>query len=325
MIFNNTQPIKTVINTAPAVEPVSLQDIKEHLLLDSGSFDDNLDPVQSLVPDSYGVVADYTHEGDGVDVLGYSVTVVLSSGENQATGTVDVKIQDSDDNITYTDWTGGAFTQVTTANDNAIQQIAYTGSRQYVRVVAKVLSASCEFGVQITKYASDVTQDNLLTALITAAREYAEGVCQRRYITQTWDGYFDSFPVVNNFIIPYGQVQTVTHLKYTDSGGTETEMTVTTDYIVDSSSDPGRIVLPYGVSWPSFTPYSVNPITIKWVCGYGDTGSDVPAGIRTAIKMMVEDMFNHRDAIHEIISSGTILENKTVMALLWKYRLWTEM
>ncbi len=315
----------TAINTAPVVEPVSLQDMKEHLLLDSGSFDDNIDPEQSIVPGAHIIAAAYSLEGSSSDVLGFSTTVILDSGTNLATGTVDVKIQDSDDGATFADWVGGSFTQVTTANDNAIQKIEYTGTRQYVRVVATVLLAACDFGVQVTKYASDITQDSLLTTLIAAARERAETITQRVLITQTWDGYFDEFPVLENlFKIPFGSLQSVTHIKYTDSGGTETVMTVTTDYLVDTVSDPGRIVLPYGVSWPSFTPYPVNPINIQFVSGYGDTSSTVPASIKTGIKMMVEDAFNHRDAVHELMSGGDVIENKTVMALIWPYRLWDD-
>lgn len=315
----------TVLKTAPTVEPVSLQDQKEHLLLDSGSFDDNIDPQQSIVPASHGVVVGYTNVGTGIDVLGYSATVILSSGTNEATGTADVKIQDSDDNITFADWTGGAFTQVTTANDNAIQKIEYTGSRQYIRVVAQILSAACAFGVEITKYSSDITQDSILSMLITAARERAETITQRKFITQTWNGYLLSFSSEEDFFeIPFGKLQSVTTLKYTDSDGTETTMTVTTAYLVDSSSEPGRIVLPYGVSWPSFVPYPITPIDLEFVCGYGDAASDVPAGIKTAIKMMVEDTFNSRDAKHELLSGGDVIANKTVMDLLWPYRLWED-
>jgi len=311
--------------TAPAVEPVSLQDMKNHLLLDSGSFDDNLSFTQSIVPGDHVIAAAYTLLGSSADVLGFSAEVVLDSGTNGATGTVDVKIQDSDDNTTFADWSSGAFTQVTTANDNAIQTIAYTGSKQYIRVVASVLLATCDFGVSIIKYASDTTQDALLSTLITAARQQAESITQRKFITQTWNLYLDEFPSSNSFIIPFGNLTSVVSLAYKDSDGDSTTMTVTTEYLVDTSSDPGRIVLPYGVSWPSFTKYPFKPITCQFVCGYGGTASTVPAGIKTAIKMMVEDLFNHRDAIFEILNSGSVIENRAVQALLWPYRLWTEM
>lgn len=310
---------------APTIEPVSLQDMKNHLLLDSGSFDDNLSFVQSIVPGDHVIAAAYTLLGASANVLGFSAEVVLDSGTNGATGTVDVKIQDSDDNTTFADWSGGAFTQVTTANDNAIQTIAYTGSKQYIRVVASVLLATCDFGVSIIKYASNTTQDTLLSTLITAARQQAESVTQRKFITQTWNLYLEEFPPGDSFVIPFGNLTSVVSLAYKDSDGDSTTMTATTAYLVDTSSDPGRIVLPYGVSWPSFTAYPFKPITCQFVCGYGGTASAVPAGIKTAIKMMVEELFNHRDAIYELLNSGSIVENRAVQALLWPYRLWTEM
>jgi uncharacterized phiE125 gp8 family phage protein len=309
----------------PAIEPVSLQDMKDHLRLDSGAFVDNFSPSQSIVSGSHATTTGYGLKGTGVSILGYQAVVVLDSGTNQATGTHDCKIQESDDDVDahYTDWTGGAFTQVTTANDNAIQKIAYTGAKQYIRVVSKVLLAACEFGVQISKYASDATEDTLLTALITAARQQAEAIMRRALITQTWDAFLDEFPDKEFIGIPFGQLQGITasSFTYTDSGGIATIMAATTDFLLDISSDPGRIVLPYGVSWPSFTAYPVNPITFRFTCGYGVTAANVPRGIVTAIKMIVEDLYNRRSAT-DTQQAGNVTENKAVMALLWPYRLW---
>jgi uncharacterized phiE125 gp8 family phage protein len=307
---------------APAIEPVSLQDIKEHLRLDSGSLSDNLSPLQSIVPGSHAVTVGYALLGTYADVLGYQAVVILDSGTNAATGTHDLKIQESDDHTTWTDWTGGAFTQVTTANDNAIQKISYTGAKQYIRVVSKVLLAACEFGVQVVKYAGDTTEDTILAAMITASRQQVEAITRRALIMQTWDAWLDSFPVKDHIDLPFGQLQSVTSLAYTDSTGTVTTMTVTTDYIVDDDSDPGRIVLPYGVSWPSATLHPVNPIAIRFVCGFGSNASDVPAAIRTAIKMLAEDLYNNRSATNTQ-AAGNVMENKAVMSLLWPYRIWS--
>jgi uncharacterized phiE125 gp8 family phage protein len=307
----------------PAIEPVSLQDMKDHLFLSSGAFIDNLSPSQSIVPGSHATTTGYGLKGTGVSVLGYQAVVVLDSGTNQATGTHDCKIQESDDDVDahYTDWTDGAFTQVTTANDNAIQKIAYTGAKQYIRVISKVLLAACEFGVQITKYASDATEDALLAALITAARQQAEAITRRQLITATWDAFHDEFPDKDFIPLPFGNLQSVTSVVYTDSDGTAHTMTVTTDYLVDDDSDPGRIVLPYGVSWPSFTAYPVNPIAIRFVCGYGAAAANVPRGVVTAIKMICEDLYNRRSAT-DTQQAGNVTENKAVMALLWPFRLW---
>ena len=378
----------------PAVEPVSLQDTKEHLRLDSGNLADNLTTVQSIAPGSHGIhelmtldmapggagwaagdtiTGATSHEtctivtvlttktyyvrnrlgaftlgevlsngtatadqgaanptfatgyylvGASVDVLGLSAVVNLDAGTVGAGGTVEAKIQESDDNTTFTDWTGGAFTLVNAANDNAIQEKAYAGAKQYIRVIGRVLGAACEFGVQILKYSGDTTEDALLAALITAARQQAEAITQRQFITATWDAFLNAFPCKPFIPLPFGQLQSVTSLAYTDSAGTVTTMDVATDYLVDDDSDPGRIVLPYGVSWPSFTASPVNPIAIRYKCGYGDTAADVPAGIRTAIKMICEDLYNRRSAT-DTQQAGNVTENKAVLSLLWPYRLWS--
>jgi uncharacterized phiE125 gp8 family phage protein len=273
--------------------------------------------------DKSQTVTTQTITGTGADVLGLSAVVILDSGTNGATGKLDAKIQESINGTTgWSDWAGGAFTQVTTANDNAIQKIAYTGSLQYIQVVAQVQLAACEFGVSIAKYSSDMTEDDLLTALITAARQQVEAITQRQLISATWDLFLDEFPAKGFIPLPFGQLQSVSSVAYTDSDGVSHPMILTTDYLVDASSDPGRVVLPYGVSWPSFTPYPSNPIAIRFVAGYGSTAASVPAGIRTAIKMLAEDYWNNRSATHTQ-QVGNVTENKAVLSLLYPFRIWS--
>ena len=60
--------------------------------------------------------AGYYLIGTGVDVLGKTAVVNLNAGTVGASGTVDAKIQESDDNTTYTDVTSGAFTGVSFAS-----------------------------------------------------------------------------------------------------------------------------------------------------------------------------------------------------------------
>lgn len=277
--------------TPPTTEPVTLAEVRMALRLDSTDFADNVTSVQSIAPGSHAIAAAYTLIGTGVDVLATPALVLLSAGANGAGGTVDAKIQESDDNTTYTDWTGGAFTQVTAANDNATYEKAYTGTKQYIRVVCTVAVTACEFGVSILKDAATTAEDTLLSSYITAAREYGEDVTGRAFATQTLEMLMDNFPS-GDIELEMPPLQTVTSIKYKDSAATETTMTVTTQYLADADRNIGRIVLPYGISWPSFVVYPVNPIRIRYVAGYT---TDFPKIFKNAMLLHIGLMNKYRD------------------------------
>jgi uncharacterized phiE125 gp8 family phage protein len=260
--------------------------------------------------------------GFAVEVLGKTAVVNLNAGTVGAGGTVDAKIQESDDGTTYTDVTSGAFTQVTAANDNAIQEKAYTGTKRYIRVASKVLVAACEFGVDVIVNAATVTDDDLLTALIQAAREHVEDVTGRRLLTQTWDYYLQGWPCGTSIRLPYGNLQngagTAPIVSWKDDAGTETTLTVTTDYLVETNGEEyGAITLPYSGTWPSGTLYPSNPIKVRFVCGWTAAAS-IPSKIRTAVKMVASAMYENRG---EAVIGQTVTEDKTVDRLLASARL----
>ena len=310
--------------TAPTIEPITLAELDLHLRQDSGSFDGNLTLTQSLAFGSKAIANNYTtHVGTGVDVLGKQAEVLLHCGTNGATGTNDTRIEESDDNVTFTAWTGGAFTQVTTANDNADYKLPYTGTKQYIRTASKVLLAACEFGTSILINAATTAEDDLLTAIIQAARESAEDITRRALLTQTWDYFLDAFPAEDYITLPFGNLQSVTHVKYTDSDGDITTLTENTDYIVETNGEGcGRIVLPYGDSWPSFTAYPSNPIAIRFICGW-TTAALIPSKIKTAIKMLCSDLYENREG-QSVGSAQIYFENQRVQKLLASARLWEE-
>ncbi|MCK9597717.1 MAG: hypothetical protein M0R06_01675 [Sphaerochaeta sp.] len=322
--------MRAILATAPVIEPISLDELKMQLRADSGSWDDNLTITQSLAYGSKAIQDNYTvHVGTGVDVLGKQAEVLLHCGTNGAGGTNDTKIQESDDNTTYTDWTGGAFTQVTTDGagatepDNADYKKPYTGTKQYIRTASKVLVAACEFGTSILLNEAETAEDDLLTDIIYTAREHIEDITRRALLTQTWDYYLDEFPSGDSFKLPFGNLQSVTHIKYTDSDGDQTTMTENTDYIVETNGDQcGRIVLPYGESWPSFTAYPSNPIVVRFVCGW-TTAALVPYKIKSAMKLICGDLYANRES-QSVGQAQIYFENKTTQRLLASARLWDE-
>lgn len=309
--------------TAPTLYPISLADLKLHLRLDSGSFSGNIDETISIAPGSHALANDYTtHVGAGVSVIGYNAIVVANYGVLTVGSVVDIKIQESDDNTTWNDWTGGAFTQVTISASSSTQEKEYTGTKAYIRTVAKVITQAGEFSTSIIRLASQAAEDDLLTAIMYAGIEHVENITRRKLLTQTWEYYLDEFPDVDFIKIPFGNLASVTSIIYKDSAGTTTTLTENTDYLVETNGEGiGRIVLPYGVSWPSFTAWPSKPITIKFVCGW-TTAALVPYSIKAALKLIGTDLYENREG--QVLSSFNYQENKAVNALLASSRLWDE-
>jgi len=285
-----------VIVTPPTIEPVSLLEIKQHLRIDSGSMTDNLSEVQTILAGDHVIALLYTLEGAGVEVLGYDTLVILTAGTFGVGGTVDVKLQESDTDvaITYTDVVGGAFAQVTTLNHETTYELAYSGTKKYIRAVVTVADNTCDFGVVVVRNLPTSTEDTVLAGFITAAREYCELYQHRAYITQTWDLWLDDFPD-SPFYLPLPPLQSITYIQYYDTAGAMLPI-APADIETDISSHRGRGGLGYGKSWPTITLRPMKSVAIQFVAGYGAVSTTVPVTIRTAIKMLAGDMYENREA-----------------------------
>jgi len=138
-------------------------------------------------------------------------------------------------------------------------------------------------------------EDTLIEDYITAAREYCERYQNRAYITQTWNLTLNDFPDGDEIEIPLPPLQSITSIKY--YGTDDTEYTLSTDdYMVDTDSEVGRVVLKYAKTWPSITLRPANAVVIQFVAGYGDADTDVPERIKQAIKLLVGHLYENREA-----------------------------
>ena len=93
--------------------------------------------------------------GDGIDTTGYDeALIILNAGTATATGTADVKLQESSDNAVadaYADIAGAAFAQITTANHETlfVGRIRVKNFERYIRVVSTVGTDTVELGVTV--------------------------------------------------------------------------------------------------------------------------------------------------------------------------------
>lgn len=164
--------------------------------------------------------------------------------------------------------------------------------------------------------------DDLITALIVTAREQVETITRRALLTQTWDYSLDGWPYCRSIKLPLGNLASVTSVKWKDTAGAENTLTLTTDYLVETNGDqPGRIVLPYGGTWPTGTLYPSNPVTIRFVCGW-TTAQNVPYAIKAAMLLLCAKLYESRG---EDTVGQTVVEDKSVDRLLATHRLWDEL
>jgi len=156
---------------------------------------------------------------------------------------------------------------------------------------------------------SNNTQDLYIESLITSAIDQAEGMTGRALMTQTWAVIFDSWSEMTARILPLGQIQSVSSVKYNDEDGAEQTVS-TDDYLVGGiGTDEGRIIIYSDSDFVFPDLYEKDPITATFVCGY--TASTVPETVKTAVNLLVESVFHDVDV------------DRAVDAHLNPHRIWT--
>jgi len=161
-----------------------------------------------------------------------------------------------------------------------------------------------EAGRQVRMSASQIiasTED--LTDAITAARQIGETWMGRRFITQTVDWVRNRFPC-GAISLPFANVTAIVSITYIDTAGAT--VTLAADQYravlpVGAKCARGRLEPAYGVTWPA-TRAVIGAVTIRMTAGYGPTGADVPAAIKTGMKALIA----HWDRSREAVNVGNI-------------------
>lgn len=132
-----------------------------------------------------------------------------------------------------------------------------------------------------------------LSLLIAAVREDCEQQSERQLITATWQLTLDSFPLNDGYLeLPRPPLQSVTSIVYTDTEGGSQTLDASL-YGVDIRREPGQIVPAYNEDWAE-TREQINAVTITYVAGYGDDGSDVPAKLRLLMQAAIAFLYDNR-------------------------------
>lgn len=146
----------------------------------------------------------------------------------------------------------------------------------------------------------DTDEDALIIGYVRSATEHfdgRDGYLGRALLTQTWDLKFDRFPGFSDepIEVPLPPLQSVTSITYVDTAGA-TQTWASSEYDVDTHSEPGRILPGYNYRWPS-TRDQINAVTLRFVAGYGADPADVPERIRLATAQLAAHWYQERELL----------------------------
>lgn len=178
-----------------------------------------------------------------------------------------------------------------TATEPAVEPVSLSDMKDYLRVDGS-------------------TEDDLITSLIVAGRRMAERYTGKRFITQTVKMTLDRFPYGKchgqTFLSSGNPVRIGSSAPLTLISAPLQSVTSITTYTEDNSSSVfassnyqvdksgGRVYLNTGVVWPvGLRDFSA--VEVLYVVGYGDAATDVPDDIITAIKQIVQVMYETRE------------------------------
>ena len=158
----------------------------------------------------------------------------------------------------------------------------------------------------------DISDDDAaLQAMIQAATEYVQAVSGRQMVAATMAETFDRFcPVLPLARTPVTSIVSVTYL---DENG-DSQVVSSSIYKAILDRPIACVLRADGQSWPNTHP-DPNAVTVNYVAGYA-TASAVPSSLRMLVKMIVADLYAHREANLE----SRVQENMTLRNLLWSQR-----
>lgn len=141
--------------------------------------------------------------------------------------------------------------------------------------------------LRITGSANDTLITSIINGAILQAQEYA--FCQ--FVNATWEKQFEYWPTDWELVLGKGKVSSVASVTYNDEDGV-IQTWGAANYTLDDYSLPNALRIKAD-SYPvlnSRFPF----IRVRYTVGFGAAATDVPADIKDALRLMVNQMFDVR-------------------------------
>mgnify|MGYP000290560288 CR=1 FL=1 len=138
-------------------------------------------------------------------------------------------------------------------------------------------------------------EQTLIESLTTAAREWCELIARRSFVTQTFQVTTECWPGLDGYRLPFVPLVSVDFIKYYTTDNVLRTLSAAV-YQVETSCNPGQVILAFNQAWPGDALRPGYPIVIQYQAGYG-AASNVPQRYKHAIKLLTAHWFENREAV----------------------------
>ena len=151
----------------------------------------------------------------------------------------------------------------------------------------------------------DHPHDEMIMAMLGAAREYVEGFTGRSVALKTYELALDEFPE-DEIELPYPPAVSIALVSYVDTAGEE-QTIAAENYVLDNSQFVEAWLKPASTtSWPA-TSSVMNAVRIRYRAGYqvpepdssAEDAEALPYAIRAAMLLMVGHLYANREAVSD--------------------------
>lgn len=141
-------------------------------------------------------------------------------------------------------------------------------------------------------------EDAYIANLAQAWREWLEERANITLVKTTWDYFQDEFPdsAEEPIRLPRGPVISVTSVKYTSVTSTTAQTLAATSWVSDTTSQPARIGLKDGQTWPTPILRDVNGVQVRYDAGYATSATGVPQRAKHVLRLLVGNSYVNREA-----------------------------
>ena len=164
-------------------------------------------------------------------------------------------------------------------------------------------------------------EDDLIRVYIKAAVARLDGwagILGQALVTQVWRQAFDRFPPGGALRLPLRPAQSVDSIVHVGPAGAEQTLDASSYRLATDALGP-FVSLDAAANWPS-TADRPDAVRVTATYGFGDAGA-VPSPLKTAILLMVGDLYAFRETAAVGVSATDIPMSTTVDALIAPYRL----